>query len=237
LYAFQSSGLEGESQLHTSVEEMAAAYLALIFEVQAEGPYYLAGWSMGGAVAFEMARQLEERGEEVALLALFDSKIAPFGSRTQTVSEMSLLFSFARDLGLTDGWVGSEGVELTHLDPAEQLTRLLEQAKRANLLPPDITNAAALRLYQVFRNNAHALQRYAPRAYGGQVILFKAAESINGGSSDPLRSWDEVTNGGLKSFESPGDHYSMIREPHVRTLAALLNDCLDAVQPVCLSQS
>lgn len=42
--------------------------------MQPRGPYLLGGWSFGGLVAWETARRLEERGEEVALLVLIDSR-------------------------------------------------------------------------------------------------------------------------------------------------------------------
>ncbi|HEV2761391.1 MAG TPA: amino acid adenylation domain-containing protein, partial [Pyrinomonadaceae bacterium] len=72
-YALQSKGLTGAGAAHESVEEMAAAYVEELRAVQPAGPYALGGWSMGGVVAFEMARQLERAGERVALLALLDA--------------------------------------------------------------------------------------------------------------------------------------------------------------------
>ena len=75
VYALQAPGLEGEAMPLPSVEEMAASYIASIRSIQAKGPYRLAGWSFGGLVAFEMARQLEKYNEDVELLALFDSYI------------------------------------------------------------------------------------------------------------------------------------------------------------------
>src|SRR5215218_3483828 len=73
VYAFQSRGLDGGELPHARIEEMAADYLAALRAVQPEGPYRLGGWSMGGVVAFEMARRLEAAGEAVELLAVIDS--------------------------------------------------------------------------------------------------------------------------------------------------------------------
>jgi thioesterase domain-containing protein len=52
---------------------VAACYVRTIREVQARGPYFIGGWSNGGAVAYEIAQQLQSQREEVALLALFDA--------------------------------------------------------------------------------------------------------------------------------------------------------------------
>jgi thioesterase domain-containing protein len=66
-------GLQAGAASHDSIEAMAAAYLAAVREAQASGPYHLAGWSLGGVVAYEMAQQLRRAGEEVAFVGLIDS--------------------------------------------------------------------------------------------------------------------------------------------------------------------
>lgn len=73
VYGLQAQGLDGKRPCHRRVEEMAAHYLSEIRSVQPEGPYYLGGLSFGGAVAFEMAQQLRAQGQEVGLVALFDT--------------------------------------------------------------------------------------------------------------------------------------------------------------------
>ena len=73
VYGLQAQGLDGKQSCLTSVEDMASHYLEAIRTIQPEGPYLLGGLSFGGTVAFEMARQLQAKGEEVALLALLDT--------------------------------------------------------------------------------------------------------------------------------------------------------------------
>jgi pimeloyl-ACP methyl ester carboxylesterase len=73
LTASKAVGLDGKSARHTTIENMAAHYIQEIRSFQPEGPYYLRGYSMGGLIAFEMARQLHRLGQRVALLALLDS--------------------------------------------------------------------------------------------------------------------------------------------------------------------
>ena len=58
---------------HRSIEEMARAYVEEIRALRPHGPYFLAGYSGGGVVAFEMAQQLKALGEEVPLLVFFDT--------------------------------------------------------------------------------------------------------------------------------------------------------------------
>ena len=72
-YGLQSIGLDGLSTPLTDIKSMAAAYTSEIREVQQHGPYYIGGRSFGGTVAYEIARQLRSEGEEIAMLAIFDS--------------------------------------------------------------------------------------------------------------------------------------------------------------------
>ncbi len=72
-YGLQAQGLDGELPYLQTIEEMAARYVKDLRRFQARGPYYLGGYCMGGTVAYEMAQQLRAQGEEVALLALFDT--------------------------------------------------------------------------------------------------------------------------------------------------------------------
>src|SRR6267378_4442567 len=68
LYAFiHESYTTGQPTRYTSVEEIAAYYLSQIHTVQSQGPYFLAGYSFGGMIAFEMAQQLNDQGQKVAL--------------------------------------------------------------------------------------------------------------------------------------------------------------------------
>ncbi|AFY92127.1 non-ribosomal peptide synthetase [Chamaesiphon minutus] len=75
-YALQPIGLDGKTPPLTRIEDMAAHYIEALRSVQPHGPYYLGGWSFGGWVAFEMAQQLQQAGQEVALLAVLDT-LAP----------------------------------------------------------------------------------------------------------------------------------------------------------------
>jgi len=77
-YGLQSRGLEAGDEPLATIEEMAAAYRAEMSRIT-PGPYHLGGWSLGGVVAFELARQLAEAGSEVALLAIVDSTPSPGG--------------------------------------------------------------------------------------------------------------------------------------------------------------
>src|SRR5690606_26079362 len=77
VYALQAKGLSGDVEPLDSVEDMAAHYISEILTVHPNGPYMLGGFSFGGIVAFEMAKQLKQQGKKVKLVALFDCYVYP----------------------------------------------------------------------------------------------------------------------------------------------------------------
>ena len=93
VYGLQSSGLEPNEELHSTVEAMAKAYLEEIRKVQPLGPYQLLGWSLGGLVAHEMACQLERIGESIELLVFLDTRFSPLRELHLSDEELDERFS------------------------------------------------------------------------------------------------------------------------------------------------
>jgi hypothetical protein len=99
-YGLQYPDLNEESGADTRVEGLAARYIEALRAVQPPGPYLLGGWSMGGLVAFEMAQQLRQQGQQVALVALIDTWAEAHGQEFTTEDWTALLNSFAQRSGL-----------------------------------------------------------------------------------------------------------------------------------------
>jgi amino acid adenylation domain-containing protein/non-ribosomal peptide synthase protein (TIGR01720 family) len=233
-YGLQARGLETDEEPHTRIEEMARFYVEAMRTAQPEGPYHLAGWSFGGRVAFEMAQQLAATGERVALLALLDSA-APSGRvATPSLDLSDLLIHVAREAGMA---VASD--ELRALAPPLQVKYLANLAVAAGLLPERAGAEAYLRRRTaVYRGNVVAAARYVPRMYQGPITLFRATEpwteapddTVSPGSAgdDPTGGWERYSSTAIALYPVPGNHVTMMKEPHVRTLAALLRSALAA---------
>ncbi|HWS53776.1 MAG TPA: thioesterase domain-containing protein, partial [Pyrinomonadaceae bacterium] len=227
-YGLQARGLDGGAP-HTRVEEMAAHYVGELRAVQPEGPYLLGGWSFGGVVAFEMARQLRERGQRVSLLALLDSFV-PRPAADGRGDEAARLLSFARHVGLSPERLHVSRERIERLDRDERLGHVLELAKAADLLPPDIERAHVSRLWEVFEANLVAARDYVPRPYAGRVTLVRAG--ANAAGRDQAGEWAPLARGGLEVLTVPGDHFSFVREPHAGALAEALRACLERAREV-----
>ncbi len=220
VYALAARGLGSGEAPRSTVAEMAADYLASLAEVQTAGPYLLGGWSFGSLVALEMARQLEARGETVALLALIDPMTITAEERARELDDVAMLALLMRDLGgLAGAPVAVPREELAGLSPAARLDVLLARAVAAGVLPPDADLPQVRRIVALYQANQRAAMAYAPAPWSGAIQLFQAA---GGPLAARLALWEAIARGGLVVHTLPGDHYSLLREPTVSELAAAL---------------
>jgi amino acid adenylation domain-containing protein len=218
VYGLRSRGLEeGEEPLPT-VEAMAELYLASIRGVQPHGPYRIGGASMGGMVAWEMAQRLRDAGEAVELLALMDT---PCGEQMPARPQ----HDWELVGGVMAGRVPLTPAELAPLSLDDQLRYALDKAGRAGA-GGGLTLAAARRLVEVLRANVDALFRYAPRAWPGRLLFFRARERRAIDPPRPELPWIELAEAGTEVVLVAGNHETMHEPPHVLRTAERLRSCL-----------
>ncbi|MBZ4414933.1 non-ribosomal peptide synthetase [Myxococcus sp. RHSTA-1-4] len=219
-YGLQARGLEGDAPPCETLPEMAALYVAALQSVQPRGPYLLGGWSMGASIAWEMACQLQTREERVEVLALIDGFVRPFdgdGSPPGHDEAARLGALFYKDLLRAAGHaLPLEDEALSRMAP-EALLRTLEEAGQS--LATGTQPLRALR--GVFELNLLAAWRYVPPPYSGPVVSLQAKGTTR------VHGWEAVATGALEVHELDGDHYSILRAPHVERLASLLRNCLE----------
>jgi amino acid adenylation domain-containing protein len=229
-YGIQTPGLGGTAQTPlTEIESMAAHYIEELQGVQSEGPYMLGGWSLGGVVAFEMARQLHGQGFGVSLLALFDSYVPATPGPPTEIDDDALLVQFTSDIsGLYDLEESlTQETDLQSRPIEERLASLLQEVVRRESAPPDLNLKQLTRLFEIFRANVCALLSYKPQFYPGRITFFRASEQIADISADPAKDWRNVAADGVEVHVVPGDHYTMLREPAVQVMAEWLKVCIE----------
>jgi thioesterase domain-containing protein/acyl carrier protein len=225
-YGLQARGLEEGQEPHSRIEDMAAYYIEALRTVQPEGPYLLGGWSMGGVVALEMAQQFHVQGQRVALLAFLDSRVPTADAELADEDfEAQLLFDVVRYFGLSL----DPREFLTRFPKDELLSRVLEQAKSAGLVPPEIQASQAQPFLELCNADFRATRNYRVHRYPGRITLFKASQELSGTSSDPALGWDEWAAGGVDVQIVPGNHATMVYKPNVEVLAEKLRASLDHV--------
>jgi amino acid adenylation domain-containing protein len=254
-YGVQPHTPETGLVVHTAIAAMAAEYVGAMRSVQPAGPYFLGGWSMGGVIAFEMARQLQEQGETIGLLALIDA-YAPTGEQSDHNWSM-LLAAFALDLGISSGNLRPFLEKIAPFPPMTQLRKVWAEAKAEKLIPADMTLVEFRKIFDIFKINANTMESYRPQEYSGKITLFTSEQDLtldlfifrntpsdnganesgksahnhfdrstanqdNVSAKDPFRGWRQLATEGVDLHVVPGDHFSMLREPHVEVLAEQL---------------
>ncbi len=221
-YGVQSPALEG-GPLLTEVPAMAAEYLKEVEAAAPNGPVLLGGWSFGGVVAFEMARQLRSRGREVPLVILLDSYAPSGADLLADRSDADLLRPFLRDQAGVQGR-GAEWLDEMPMAGEEAVLRMLEQARVAGVLRADVKSEKVERLLGVYKANLRALSSYQPQRYDGRILLFR---SEGAESRHAANGWEGLAGEPIETQSVSGDHYTMLASPHAVQLANLLAGCIE----------
>ena len=225
-YGLQAMGVNDDTA-HKKIEDMAAHYLDALLKVQSHGPYLLGGWSMGGVVAYEMAQRLLDRGEQIASLALIDSRAPHPFDQLREVDDEVLLAQFVYDVGLSPEGLDIDWKRFVRLSENYQLTHLMLQAKRSNLMLPELELSRVRRLFEMHKINMRAMLDYVPRIAPLKVTLFKATEKLMETPVDATLGWSGLAGKGVDVHAIPGHHFSMIDYPHVHILAEQLRASLN----------
>jgi thioesterase domain-containing protein len=213
IYGMQQKGIDGAEEPSQSIEEMARYSLEAIKHLQPHGPYLLVGYSLGGLVTLEMARQLNAAGEKVALLAMLDSypeiRYLSFPQRARLVARLAT----------------RRATTAMKLPVGDAVSLLLRPSQRLSLTPKvsyqppaDVSLSPAM---QRVRQSAYlALTRYQPRFYPGLIRFVRAAIPTDF-PSDPSAVWARLAD----KFEVetvPGDHLG-IMTTHYEQLASAIS--------------
>ena len=218
----QAQGTDGVRAPLDSVDAMAAEYIREIRGLQPLGPYYLSGYCGGGIIAFEMARRLRDAGETVALLTLIDCY------RPGPVRNEPRLRRWKR--GTLAG-----GLRYLRTMAAAKLRRDYQSA--SSWLQVNFYRLAhrsvpyELRDVWLTRTFLRAAARYRPQVYRGRLTLLRATEVEPALLAvGPDMGWASFASGGVRTFDIPGSHHTIMDEPNVAVLADLLKRCLETAE-------
>jgi thioesterase domain-containing protein/acyl carrier protein len=202
VYGLQASGLKPGEPLARSVEEMAANYKRDATPAVGQRPWHLAGWSFGGLVAFEMARQQAETGSPVASLTLIDTPL-PSAALARNEEEL-LAVAEAAALGIAPGTVGAA--------PA--------RARAPNAAVPD---GQLERTVELARNIIRLRGQYQPTRIAASATIIRAAQT-NVRPED--YDWSPYLEGRCTPLNLPATHESIIVPPCVDDVARILKGVL-----------
>ncbi len=231
VYGLQAKGLDGKAPVLAKVEEMAAEYVAEIRKIQPAGPYHLGGYCLGGTIAYEVAQQLVATGEQVAVLALFDTHSRWFqpSLRARWYAGVQQIAFHAANIFMS----GPRGVGAFAKEKVSELKRRL--GRRITVAASTLTYAIGTRkdppLVMLERVNDRASRDYVPQYYSGKATVFKPCKAYRG-YEDPSLGWGNGLVHDIEVIELPVFPAGMLIEPFVQELAQRLRRCLDDASAV-----
>ncbi|WP_395397392.1 SDR family NAD(P)-dependent oxidoreductase [Novosphingobium sp. BL-8A] len=230
---------EDGNYVHTRIDEMAGHFVGLIRQAQPAGPYLLAGLCAGGVIAFEVARQLQDHGEQVAFVGIIDAADVEARKLRFRNSRLRLARVRAQVSGLKAGQALSELTRRAwNMARWEVGSRVRHMQDRRTVQTMRVATESAprpaisfLKLYEV----AHREHRPRGIFEGGMVALFKARDLTDLPDDLPYRmtyrdyalGWGKRVREEIVIVDVPGGHGSNLQEPHVETLAPLFQEALD----------
>jgi thioesterase domain-containing protein len=233
-YGLEAPGLDGEQQPLTRIQDMAAHHIREIREVQADGPYFLGGLSMGGLVAFEIAQQLYAQNQAVAALILMDTyrpqqhrTVRHWGNRSRRLLIDNIF-----------GRMVFHGRNLFQLSAPQRSTYTRDKTMKLGK-----SIAAKLRLdhqgiqahlgdvyaVKVRKANLQAMRKYRPQCYPGRITLLITSDSLDRQHESGM-GWAELARAGIDFHVVPGDHSTMLSEAHIGAMGLKLRECLQTAQ-------
>jgi thioesterase domain-containing protein len=221
VYAFHHIGAQSECEPVRQVSRMAQLYAAELRGVQRYGPYFLFGYSYGGLVVLELARELMAQGERIGLLIIADCPAPGYPRPAPLLKRINVHADNLRGMPerkrmeyITERFknvrtrINKLAGLIPHVDPKEVVP---EQVRRLDAA-----------LYESYRH-------YHPMPIGVDVLFLTAdtpPEYPTASFDDPLMGWGNVLRGRVSQCDIPGAHLSVFAPQNLPVLAARIRSGL-----------
>nr|WP_314140951.1 polyketide synthase Pks13 [uncultured Rhodococcus sp.] len=224
----------GLERVEGPIAVRAAEYLPLIKAIQPEGPYVFVGWSLGGILAYEVARQMEEEGIEVAYVGLLDT-VMPGTKIPDTKDEVRKRWeryaAFAKKTYNVDYPIPYD--KLVDSDDEGQIRIITDLVKLSGAKIP----GGIIEHQRTSWLDNRAIQTAELKKYGGHVTLYLADKYHDDAIAlEPAYATREEHGGwgpvveDLEIVYVGGDHLAVVDEPYIGKIAAHLSKTLENIE-------
>jgi len=227
VYAIQAYGLNGEKEIPATIEEIARKHIAEIFDKDQTGPFAIAGYSLGGYIAFEMAKQLKDLGKEVCFLGLIDS----YGYNKHRIDSdpfkllKKLKRQFCKLPYLSKSFINNPREAMGH-----QVTAFKNKLNFF-VSPEKIVKqfVASSQESVVYKTYANAYESYVLKKIDMKINLFSVEKRLYYLDDRKYLGWKDLTTEPLNIHNVPGDHNTFLHAPNDIRFAEILQSSLDQV--------
>ena len=231
LYALQARGIYDELPLFNTLEELASDTIGAIKKIQPAGPYHLLGWSFGAKLGYEIAQQLQRRGEKIGLFAILDEYPDNPEKPHLDMPKDKQLANFVYNLGLNHEVAPQYLFQLCQQitsqygdNPIQPLCQHL--AEDGYTFPFETTMVEDI--YDVYLNNMHMVQQYQLQPYTDDVVVFttEGSDSVTG-----MTRWANLVSGSVEQVSVQGTHLTLLNPKNVKDLGREVEKRLVAGKP------
>jgi len=218
VYGIQGTA-KGTDEWYESIEEMAAHYIDAIIKINPNGPYALVGFSIGGIITFEMARQLNERGKKVSLIAVLDTYVHPHYTYTFFQKKLaknydSTLRKVKKAKDILMGWkkIKNQKESITLND------NIIFSDEEA--LAEEEYNKSSQLIFNI-------IDRYHLKPQDFEVELFRSIDDENNKLVALDSGWNSIALKGVNINHLPGEHMDLIGPLNDKVIVQMIQDILD----------
>lgn len=221
VYGLQSLALSPRRPETESFETLAADFAREILSLQPRGPYFLAGFCTGAYLAFETACQLQEQGQDIALLAIINT---PGDWRGVSSWADSVCYHAGILRSLSASEIAVYFAQRLHYRWNRIFDSSLRALHRLGVLPPPDRLPDRLRLSLLRDAHIRAGRRYSPqRKFRGRLIYI---QGLGDAMRNHLPYWEPLVEGEILTLAVPGRGRAVLEEPNAATLAEILEKFL-----------
>lgn len=228
VFGLQAKGLNGVDEPLNRIEDIAAHYISSIRAQNPNGPFALAGFSFGGIIAFEMARQMEALNLEVRMLAMFDT----YAYRTPyydpwVVNKVKRGLYMARRLWYSATFQEGFGTTVKNRTKAvsRMFTRAMWRLKHGKEQQQEGFFGYSNKIDEM---NDVAQRHYKIEPYNIAVELFRAEVKSFYLDDFEFMGWKPYALKGVNIHKIPGEHNTIFKAPNDKEFARILQECLNA---------
>ncbi|SDT20184.1 amino acid adenylation domain-containing protein [Maribacter dokdonensis] len=228
IYGFQAKGLDGKEAMLTSVEEIASHYNDALLATQPKGPYKLAGYSSGGIIAYEMAKQLMDRGEQISTLALLDTYAYAHYGRNSYLGKKLAFGNYIANKALhvlKQLLLSREGfnyrVGVTKANLKKFYLRLKKDKNTLSKMDYDWEYES-----RIIEHNK-VVDKYHLKPLPIKANLFRIQDVIDYTHDPKNLGWKSYAKNGIEVHYVPGEHLTMFSPPNDKILSKTLQNVLD----------
>lgn len=221
VYGLELVQTDPQTKPTTWLKATATTYLREITKFQPHGPYFLAGYSFGGLLAFETAIQLTEAGEQVSFVCLIDSHLteeSPVPEKMKITKRLIKHLRYVKSLPNLERIKYYKSRIRTVMDGLEKYRVIRVIFRMLGYDPRDISPI-----------NKIASRTYRPRFYPGKIIYFKALDDTGQKYEQRIEAWKKVASG-VEIHTIPGKHGTIFDETHLKILAQKMKQSLNMAQ-------